>query len=295
MIRKFNLFLFVLITFQLHTTLAANSCWTQVQSQIVEKDKQRDSLYRQITRNASGIFDRQGSLFLEGQVNSRAIVLLHGYPSFPRHFGGLAKLLNEKYGYTIYAPLLSGLGSEAKVGNKVTLEDWRKDVEDALTLVRQCTHNVSIVAHSMGGGLAIDSVFNPIQNSVNSIALICPMVKTQTTLGRILAAIMRTIGIRTVGQISTRLVKQVFRVVDNIQNYWDESPRNQIPTFLSVTMDDLVLKPDASYNFPMEKMNVVDTLIYPEGSKIGHNEIITPKNPYLENLAQRLDQFFQKY
>lgn len=274
--------------------LSQSNCWSQVKNKIQQIDQERDHLYRQITRGESGIYDRQGSIFLEG-TNPHTLVLLHGYPSFPRHFAGLAKILNEKFGYTIYVPLLSGLGGAAKVGNNVTLEDWRNDVESSLNLVRPCSDKVSLVAHSMGGGLAIDSLFNPVQAQIESVALICPMVKPQTSLGRILAAIVRTFGIKTFGPISTKLVKQVFRIVDNIKDYWKHQPRNLVPTFISTTMEDKVLKPDMSYNFPLEKMNVVDSLIYQKGSNVGHNEIITTKNPDLENLATRLDQFFQKY
>ncbi|MEK6774019.1 MAG: alpha/beta fold hydrolase [Bdellovibrionota bacterium] len=295
-----NRFIFLLLSvliyfFYCSTSLAQNSCWSEVKNAVIEKDKQRDLLYRRITHLSPGINDRQGSLFLEGHDPAHALVLIHGYPSYPRHFSGLAKILNEKYGYTIYAPLLSGLGGPAKVGNKVKLEDWRKDVDDALTLARHCANKVSLVGHSMGGGVAIDTIFNPINSQIDSLILISPMIKTQSSLSRVLATIASTLGIKTFGVISTNLVKQVFRVIDNIQEYWDHLPRNNIPTFLSVTMDDKILDPFASLSFPSSKLNIVDQLIFPQNSGVGHNEIITPKNIYLDELAERLDLFLKKF
>lgn len=86
------------------------------------------------------------------QHGQHAVILLHAYTSTPDDFTGLARELT-KHGYTIYAPTLSGHGTDDPADIfKYDIEDWLADGREALDFIRsEGYERISIFGLSLGG------------------------------------------------------------------------------------------------------------------------------------------------
>ena len=86
------------------------------------------------------------------QHGQHAVILLHAYTSTPDDFTGLARELT-KQGYTIYAPTLSGHGTDDPADIfKYDIEDWLEDGREALNFIRSEGYkHISIFGLSLGG------------------------------------------------------------------------------------------------------------------------------------------------
>lgn len=84
---------------------------------------------------------------------SSAVLLCHGFSGTPQSVKDVALGLC-KYGYSVYAPLLSGHGTHFTDLEHVTAADWKQDVKEAYEWLA-CRHeHVFIMGQSMGGTLA---------------------------------------------------------------------------------------------------------------------------------------------
>lgn len=272
----------------------ANDCWSAVKEQAIERDKSLEKDYLKITKGASGLLAEKRSLFLIGREDGPALVLLHGFPASPEQLGDFAKILNGKYGFTVYAPVLTGFGGAAKVGNEVLLEDWRKDVEEAVTLVHNCANKIGLVGYSMGGGIAIDAAFYLYNLPITNLFLITPLVKTKSNFGIKTADFLQSIGLGSFGPISTRLVKQVTRIINYIESYKNGEAVNKIPTLLVTTDNDSVIDSEAAKNFTFAKMNIVSNLVFSKDMSVTHNSILNRDNPQLDDIAYRIDYLLNR-
>lgn len=104
--------------------------------------------------NSSDKKNYKGSSFLLKGSNDIGILLIHGWTSPPADFLPLAKYLNS-LGYTVYAPLLRGHGTEPEDLKGITWQDWLKDSQDALHELKNKTSRIFVGGISMGGDLAI--------------------------------------------------------------------------------------------------------------------------------------------
>lgn len=277
---------------------ALRSCWENANQKAIARDSALDAAYRKYSGGKSGIAKYAGSIFLTGTRSDQAIVMFHGFPSVPAHLGDLALQLNRRFGYTVYIPLLSGFGTSATAGRFVTLNDWRTDIEGAVELMSVCAPKVSIVAHSMGGGLSIDYLLRREKNLIpgtlpqlGSIYLLCPMVQPRATWGRWVSAILRGFGKESLFGVSLKLVKQLFRMVDAIKEEANSSVKISLPAYLTVLGHDAAVNSDKAIQFAQFHMNIVGQEVYDPKSKVDHNTIITRENPNLPALVDQIAGF----
>lgn len=92
--------------------------------------------------------------FLFQGKNGCAVLLLHGWTSTAFELRGLGKLLH-KNGFTAYAPLLRGHGTNPKDLESVSWKDWYADADKALDALTKEHQAVFVVGTSIGGNLAL--------------------------------------------------------------------------------------------------------------------------------------------
>jgi carboxylesterase len=86
--------------------------------------------------------------------NGKGVLLLHGFTSTPYQVKQLGRFLNEK-GYTVYAPLFAGHGTEPKDLAKTRHKDWIQSGLDGLNELNERVNQVYIIGTSLGGNVAL--------------------------------------------------------------------------------------------------------------------------------------------
>lgn len=88
------------------------------------------------------------------QGGKPAALLVHGFPGSPDEMRPLATTLHDA-GWTTHALLLPGFGEDFDNVMQYNNDDWVNAVQTALTALQQSNAPVMLVAHSLGGALAI--------------------------------------------------------------------------------------------------------------------------------------------
>lgn len=90
------------------------------------------------------------------KVGQRAILLLHAYTGSPNDVRMLARRL-ERAGYTVYAPMFSGHGTENPMDIlKETADKWWRDAQDAVQFLQEEGFDeIAVFGLSMGGMYAM--------------------------------------------------------------------------------------------------------------------------------------------
>ncbi len=118
-----------------------------------------------------GIVSEATPIMYEGGAS--AVLLLHGFTGSPWEFRTLAAALHER-GFTVYAPLLPGHGTDPDDLSKTTARDWIDAAERAYDeLAKKCT-SVSVTGFSMGGTLAM---YLAATRKVERLLLLAPFVR----------------------------------------------------------------------------------------------------------------------
>lgn len=96
------------------------------------------------------------SLFVKGEHPEVGCLLVHAFAGVPINVTPIANIMKQ-YGFTVYAPVLKGHGTDIYDFEKATYQDWREDVKKAYDKLKQsgCTE-VIVYGHSMGALLALD-------------------------------------------------------------------------------------------------------------------------------------------
>ena len=92
--------------------------------------------------------------FLLKGTNGIGVLLIHGFSASPHEVRELAEYLNAR-GYTVYAPLLTGHGTNPEALKYVTWQDWEWDANNAYDYIKAYTDRVVVGGVSLGGALAI--------------------------------------------------------------------------------------------------------------------------------------------
>ncbi len=95
--------------------------------------------------------------FLLKGTNGVGILLIHGFSASPHEVRELAEYLNAR-NYTVYAPLLSGHGTNYEALKYVTWQDWEEDAHRAYDYLKSQEDSVIVGGVSLGGALAIHLV-----------------------------------------------------------------------------------------------------------------------------------------
>ena len=92
------------------------------------------------------------SFFLKG--NEIGILLSHGFVGTPQSVRELGELMNG-FGFTVYAPRLTGHGTTSYDMEKAKYTDWLSDLEKAYFKLKDCCSQIFVVGQSMGGALCL--------------------------------------------------------------------------------------------------------------------------------------------
>jgi esterase/lipase len=147
------IFIFLLNPFSLFSSPAQSDYDKAIQSfQKYLEAKQKE------VQEKSGGFRDPGLPFLltHGHPTRYSVVLLHGLSDSPYFMRDIADSL-FKQGCNVVAPLLSGNGTDYTDLGKVSLEDWRKDVDFGMQTASGLGGEVILGGLSAGGALAVDA------------------------------------------------------------------------------------------------------------------------------------------
>lgn len=82
------------------------------------------------------------------------ILVIHGFTSTTSSMVYLAQKFADA-GYNVELPPLKGHGTKWDDMNKVTYQDWIKDVENAYAVIKQRSKNIFVCGLSLGGALSL--------------------------------------------------------------------------------------------------------------------------------------------
>ncbi len=98
--------------------------------------------------------------FIKGERPEIGCLLIHGFTGAPINVMPIAKIM-MKYGFTVYAPLLKGHGTDAHDLEKATYLDWIQDVKNAYNKLKESgCKEIIVYGHSFGGLLALNLAEN---------------------------------------------------------------------------------------------------------------------------------------
>ncbi len=114
----------------------------------------------ELVLNEVQILDYAQPIFLEGDNNltndkSKSILLIHGYLASPQEVEELAYYLNEQ-GYTVFAPLMSGHGTNYLDLENVSWEEWVDESKYYYGLLDENYDEVNVVGFSLGSLSALE-------------------------------------------------------------------------------------------------------------------------------------------
>ena len=93
--------------------------------------------------------------FLWAGSDSRAALLLHGFPGTPAEMRALGRLFQDE-GWTVYSPLLPGFGPDIATLARRHHREWLDAAAKAYEELRVNHKTMLLVGNSMGGALAIN-------------------------------------------------------------------------------------------------------------------------------------------
>ncbi|WP_018922364.1 alpha/beta hydrolase [Salsuginibacillus kocurii] len=98
------------------------------------------------------VIEGADSFYYKGQ--DIGVLLLHGFIGTPQSVREVGSLLAE-FGFTVYAPRLSGHGTDSEELLEVNERTWIENVDHAYHYLAQQCNKVFVVGQSMGGTLAL--------------------------------------------------------------------------------------------------------------------------------------------
>ena len=104
--------------------------------------------------------------------SSRAVLCLHGFTGYPGEMAYPARRLFDA-GWDVAVPRLSGHGTCGEDFTAVHVDDWRRQAADEWMNMCTLYRDVRLLAHSMGGLLALDLAE---RFPVPSLALLAPII-----------------------------------------------------------------------------------------------------------------------
>lgn len=120
----------------------------------------------------TGIMKGGEPIYLQGKGEG-AVLLIHGFIATPADFGQLPQLLNDE-GWTVYAPLLPGHGTDPRDFSKTTPDELVEFTKNAYLDLKKKHNKVIVMGHSMGGAL---SVITAADLDVDLLVLLAPYFK----------------------------------------------------------------------------------------------------------------------
>jgi esterase/lipase len=116
-------------------------------------------------------------LLTHGHPTRTCVLLLHGLSDSPYFMRDIADSLYQQ-GYNVVAPLLAGNGTDEQDLQKVTLEDWFKDVDLGESVASGLGETIVIGGLSLGGTLSLHAA-QSYPDKVKGLLLFSPALRFQ--------------------------------------------------------------------------------------------------------------------
>lgn len=220
---------------------------TEYDKAILAFQKQLENKQQEVQQKSGGFRDPGLPFILtHGRPTRYSVLLLHGLSDSAYFMRDLADVL-FKQGYNVVVPLLSGNGTDYTDLQKITLEDWTKDVDFGVEVASGLGSEVIVGGLSAGGALAVDSARRH-QDKVRGILLFSPALSFQKKTSRLsclyksgyVAGKLRDVPIRY-QKISNNGVCELFHLVQKL-DLSPARPQYSIPLFAVLTEYDDVIK-----------------------------------------------------
>lgn len=118
------------------------------------------------TINTYPVIPGAGAFYYEG--NQIGILLCHGFNGTPQSVRDVGIDLMEQ-GFTVYAPRLTGHGTDPEDFRRSTNECWYRSMEAGIGFLRERCRHVIVVGQSMGGTLALKAGLAGLADAVITI------------------------------------------------------------------------------------------------------------------------------
>lgn len=156
----------------------------QAVSAIAECNSQTQAALRESTASQLGWYGAHGAspaeknqaLYFPG-TNGRAVVLQHGFIANPASMRDLAEALNGR-GFSVITPLMTGFGADPAAANASTETEWEGALADATRIAHHCHRDVTVIGHSLGGGIATRAVASG-RVVADHLVLIAPYIRAE--------------------------------------------------------------------------------------------------------------------
>ncbi len=234
------------------------------------------------------------SVFVKGTLG-HAIVIVHGFNSSPHNQRDLILALSAK-GFTVFAPLLRGYGSDGEAGNLVDVDDWRESVNETVEIAKACNSKVSLLGHSFGGALVTDEVASGRLNGIDKVVSMAPFYRSASLLMDLgignLADALPVASISTLaselgvdpygflpleepasGEVEAQVPMLALQKVFDAQSLF-KIPTTQVSSaslLLVVSHADEIIDNDFAIKYAKARYAGAKTLIYDESEDIGHS------------------------
>lgn len=135
-----------------------------------------DRWERTIERDANGL--RKGYEDFTIGTGDTALLMIHGFGAGPLTWGRMAPALAER-GFTCRALCLQGFGRPMEEYRAARSAQWRTQIRWEVDSLRQTHQHVWLVAHSMGGALALlEAMERP--DAIDGIVLLAPLIEVSS-------------------------------------------------------------------------------------------------------------------
>lgn len=206
-----------------------------------------------------------------GDPSDTPLLMIHGISDSPHVYRKVAQLLAEEGAYC-RCMRLAGFGESVEAYQQASIDDWLASVDQEVQRLRDNGQPVYIVAHSLGGAIALQyTLRHPKQ--VDALVLVAPAIEVSSDrspllpvrfwhslLGWLLQFTQVTyspFGVDALDPaeqvndlrtpfLPTRVIDQVFDLIDLNR---DIAPRIQVPVLMCLARQDHVIDNEAAQRF----------------------------------------------
>jgi esterase/lipase len=112
-------------------------------------------------------------------------VYLHGITDSAFQGKDIARVLFNQ-GHNVFSARLTGHGIDSANINRFKLEDWRRDVDEAIARARGVGQKIILVGLSTGADLAIDKAYRE-PGTIDGLVMLAPAIGIKNVLARLLS------------------------------------------------------------------------------------------------------------
>jgi len=320
--KKFN---YMFLLFAIYVSISAQAivnsvCDNQISVKIQKKMKTFKVIYNTFDSQYGKIKIQNESVYLPG-TNGKAMIIQHGFMGSPFEVLSVVNYFNL-LGYSVYAPLLFGFGSTAKVANSISRQNWRNDFSENVIIIKECYKKVTLIGFSIGATLASDYAYKN-ASEINNIVLISPFFglnfKNLKIINRELLLFTNEISVKSVYMLSSntalkafinypqfynqsfplKSVNEVIKLGKQMQNLYNNTIENNqnsinIPCFTITSQDDKTINLNLASKLPNALFRSSEMLQILKYHHVPHQILLPEYNPFLKEILKVISFFIEE-